>query len=39
VALLLSVGFESLRLGAAELLGILLCIAGNILVLRKRTAA
>jgi drug/metabolite transporter (DMT)-like permease len=39
VALLLSVGFEGLRLGAPELLGILLCVAGNILVLRKRPAA
>ena len=36
VALLLSMGFESLRLGAPEVLGILLCVAGNILVLRKR---
>jgi drug/metabolite transporter (DMT)-like permease len=39
VALLLSVGFEGLHLGAAELLGIALCVAGNILVLRKRAAA
>ncbi len=36
VALLLSVGFESLQLGTGELLGIGLCIAGNILVLWKR---
>ncbi len=36
VALLLSVGFEDLHLGALEVLGIALCIAGNILVLRKR---
>jgi drug/metabolite transporter (DMT)-like permease len=39
VALLLSVGFEDLRLGAPELCGILLCVAGNILVLRRRAAA
>jgi drug/metabolite transporter (DMT)-like permease len=38
VALLLSVGFEGLHLGAAELLGIALCVSGNILVLRKRPA-
>ena len=38
VALLLSVGFEDLRLGTPELVGILLCVAGNILVLRTRTA-
>ena len=39
VALLLSVGFEDLRLGMPELVGILLCVAGNILVLRRRPAA
>ena len=39
VALLLSVGFEGLRLGAPELCGILLCVAGNTLVLRKRPVA
>jgi drug/metabolite transporter (DMT)-like permease len=38
VALLLSVCFEGLRLGPLELLGIGLCIGGNILVLRKRPA-
>jgi drug/metabolite transporter (DMT)-like permease len=38
VALLLSVGFEGLRLGTPEVLGILLCVAGNILVLRRRPA-
>lgn len=36
VALLLSMAFEGLRLGAAEVLGIILCVAGTILVLRKR---
>jgi drug/metabolite transporter (DMT)-like permease len=39
VALLLSVGFEGLHLGTAQVLGIGLCVAGNILVLRKRPAA
>jgi drug/metabolite transporter (DMT)-like permease len=39
VALLLSVGFEDLHLGASEMLGIVLCVAGNILVLRKRPPA
>ena len=39
VALLLSVSFEGLHLGAPELLGISLCVAGNVLVLRKRRAA
>jgi drug/metabolite transporter (DMT)-like permease len=39
VALLLSVSFEGLHLGAWELIGIALCVAGNILVLRKRTTA
>jgi len=38
VALLLSAGFEDLRLGAPEAFGILLCVAGNILVLRWRPA-
>lgn len=36
VALLLSMGFEGLRLHATEVLGIALCIAGNVLVLRSR---
>ncbi len=36
VALLLSIGFEGLRLHATELLGIALCLAGNILVLSRR---
>lgn len=36
VALLLSVCFEGLRLGAAEILGILLCVTGNVLVLRSK---
>lgn len=36
VALVLSVGFEGLRLHALELAGIVLCLAGNVLVLRKR---
>lgn len=35
VALVLSVGFEGLRLHALELLGIMLCVGGNILVLRR----
>lgn len=39
VALLLSAGFEGLHLGSSEGLGILLCVAGNILVLRRRPAA
>jgi drug/metabolite transporter (DMT)-like permease len=39
VALLLSVGFEGLQLGAPEIVGIILCVAGNVLVLRKRAAA
>lgn len=39
VALLLSVGFEDLHLGAPEMFGIALCVAGNILVLRKRPPA
>jgi drug/metabolite transporter (DMT)-like permease len=39
VALLFSVCFEGLRLGAAEAVGIGLCLAGNILVLRQRPAA
>lgn len=39
VALLLSVCFEGLHLGATEILGITLCVTGNILVLRKRPAA
>lgn len=39
VALLFSVGFEDLKLGAAEVAGIALCVAGNILVLRKPRAA
>jgi len=38
VALLLSASFEGLQLGAAEVLGIALCVAGNVLVLRKRPA-
>src|SRR3954471_10401338 len=33
VALLFSVGFEGLRLGAVEVIGIALCVAGNVLVL------
>jgi drug/metabolite transporter (DMT)-like permease len=36
VALLLSACFEGLKLGAAELLGIVLCVTGNVLVLTKR---
>jgi drug/metabolite transporter (DMT)-like permease len=36
VALLFSVGFEGLHLDAVEVFGIGLCVAGNILVLRKR---
>jgi drug/metabolite transporter (DMT)-like permease len=36
VAVLLSVIFEGLHLGSTEIIGILLCVAGNILVLRKR---
>ena len=39
VALLLSAGFEGLRLGAMEVSGIALCVAGNILVLRRRPAS
>jgi drug/metabolite transporter (DMT)-like permease len=39
VALLLSVAFEGLHLGAAEGVGIVLCVAGNILVLGRRRAA
>jgi drug/metabolite transporter (DMT)-like permease len=39
VALLLSMGFEDLRLGTPEVIGISLCVGGNILVLRKRTAS
>jgi drug/metabolite transporter (DMT)-like permease len=39
VALLFSAGFEGLRLGPTEVLGIALCVAGNILVLRKRPAS
>ena len=35
VALVLSVSFEGLRLHALEMLGILFCVAGNILVLRR----
>jgi drug/metabolite transporter (DMT)-like permease len=38
VAVLLSVSFEGLRLGATEVLGIALCIGGNVLVLRRRPA-
>ena len=38
VALLLSVGFEGLQLGVAEALGILLCVIGTLLVLRKKPA-
>jgi drug/metabolite transporter (DMT)-like permease len=37
VALVLSIGFEGLRLHAAGVLGIVLCVAGNILVLRRRS--
>jgi drug/metabolite transporter (DMT)-like permease len=39
VALLLSVAFEGLRLHGLELTGILLCLAGNVLVLRKRASS
>lgn len=39
VALLLSVAFEGLRLGVIQFLGILLCLCGNVLVLRKRAPA
>src|SRR5581483_8369997 len=39
VALLLSVCFEHLHLGAAEIVGIALCVAGNVLVLRTKRAA
>jgi drug/metabolite transporter (DMT)-like permease len=36
VALLLSVCFEDLHLGAAAVVGIALCVAGNVLVLRTK---
>lgn len=39
VALMLSMAFEGLRLHAPEILGIALCVAGNILVLRRRAKA
>lgn len=39
VAIMLSVAFEGLRLHALEILGIVLCVAGNVLVLRKRSAS
>jgi drug/metabolite transporter (DMT)-like permease len=39
VALLLSAAFEGLHLGVPELLGIALCVAGNVLVLRSKRAA
>jgi drug/metabolite transporter (DMT)-like permease len=39
VALLLSTFFEGLRWEASTVLGIMLCIAGNILVLRRKTEA
>ncbi len=39
VALLFSVSFEGLRLRGPEIVGIVLCVAGNILVLRKRAPA
>ena len=39
VALLLSVAFEGLRLGAPEALGVVLCIMGTLLILRRRPAA
>jgi drug/metabolite transporter (DMT)-like permease len=39
VALLLSASFEGLHLGWAEVFGIALCVAGNVLVLRQRAAA
>lgn len=39
VALLLSVCFEGLRLHLGEMVGIALCVGGNILVLRGRAAA
>lgn len=38
VALLLSVAFEGLKLHALEITGIVLCLAGNVLVLRRRAA-
>jgi drug/metabolite transporter (DMT)-like permease len=39
VALLLSVAFEGLHLHTGEVVGIALCIAGNVLVLRRRPNA
>lgn len=39
VALLLSVAFEGLRLHALELTGIVLCLVGNVLALRRRAPA
>lgn len=38
VALLLSVVFEGLQLGTAEVIGIVLCVTGNVLVLRSKRA-